>query len=794
MRNLRTLLRVIRLNFITSGLGLLTLGLALGTTSVLLGAIWEIILRPLPVPEVDRLVFIQGLADPIVADPVAWWSDMKSADSLATFSTGRVPVDERNGPFRPMVTAISPGYFRVFRLEPVLGRTFTERDEAEANRVVIVSHSYWTSHLGATPTLNGLFVRLRGISYAVVGVMPLRFDFPGSTQVWVPRSGKNELGLNLSTNEPLAVKEWAGWIGRLAAGASGKRLAAEATAKLHQLNTVGSPRTHVNYGEVVTVQPLAEFISGEIRPVLIALLIGAALVMVIAIANTSALFLTRVAAGNKDAAVRMALGASSARIVRDLVTEAVAMAWVSGGIGVAIAVLFGALLRRSVAQDYAQRLSENSGAGIWVFLSCFCLATIAGVITGLFSAIVVVRQEPNEVLQGRGGLGKSGGRAFRRTLMVLEVALACGLLTVADLSVSSVVKVNRADPGFTADGVLAAECDLPPSLPGTADAMQTQETILSELRGDPGVAAAGISSALPLSGAEESKLYIWVGSYGTSAIQFVVSGDYFRILKIPILAGRSFEADDRDALMVSRRLARQLWPGRNPVGEKLRLDGEDSLREIVGVAADVTTERLAAHPEPQMYLPLNHPFASRAMKRVQVIVRCRGSCTSVSRSLRNRVAATAGGASIYGWISYDDLIQHLMRPMNARAYILGAFAVCAALIAWVGVFAMASYSAACRKFEAGVCAAFGARPVDVAVMLVEEAMGCTLAGLLSGTLLAAGLASLMGSLIFGTGPFDPGSYGRAACILLLGALAGSLAPAIRVARIEVSQALRSREN
>jgi hypothetical protein len=499
----------------------------------------------------------------------------------------------------------------------------------------------------------------------------------------------------------------------------------------------------------------------------------------------------------KEFAIRQSLGASPLRIAREVLAESLGMAGVTAVGGILVAFALTALLRDSMLADYAPQLPPFPDAGPGLCACCFCLALLAGLIAGAPPAIAIARQQANNILRGRNGSVDARPRRWMRgSLIGAEVALAGAVLTMAALAIDSVVTVDGAGPGFSTLHVLTAEVDFTraPGVNGAAvDAGETvarERALLERLRGSPGLAAAGLSSALPLTAAAEQKLYLWRGTYSTGVVYFAASGSYFQALQIPLVAGRTFADDDRQVLIVSRRLAEDLWSGGNSIGAEVTLDGEAAPRRVIGVVGDLRARTLWDQQEPQMYLPFTYPYRSRPVAAVQLALRYDRRPAGLA-SLRRQVQSAADGAPVYDWLPYEDLVRTSLGPARARALLLGAFAICAWLIACTAclLWPPTRLCPAPRRWE---CAPrWALSPLDIAAALLSESFLATLAGVACGAFLALALSGLMSGLIAGISPFDPASYAASARMLLGGALAGGLLPSLKAARrTAISQAIR----
>lgn len=778
-------------------LSLTSLGLAAGVMASILTATWMVLIKPLSMPEPERLAFVKGLALDMANDPVAWWSEMRSVESLATFATGRVAAEDRDQSARVSAAAVSPGFFRVLDVQPVRGRAFAPLDETSAPRAAILSYGLWNSRF-RTITLNGdaangdAAVRLNGVTYSVIGVMPKSFSFPGTTQLWVLRGAENELAIDGTGGGSVSTWKASGWIARIRRGASRAQLAAEAAARIRYMNGNWTPRTHTHYGEpLVSVQALTAFAGGDARPLLSGLLTAATLLVIVVITNSSALFLSNLVRRQKDCAIRVTLGASPLRVVGEVLSEALALAWRSAALGAVVAYIFTTLLRRSVLQDYASQLADGMRINLWLLACCFGISVFAALMTGLVPAIVLARQDPNQVLQGRAGIGSAWRRrAVRRIVTVAEVAIAGGALAIAGLALKGAFALAGAAPGFSASNVFTSQCDFAKAPQKEDTITERQLQVLTELASLRQVGAAAMTNSLPIADATEGKLYLWKDNYSTSAAYFVASSGYFEALRIPIFSGRTFGSGDRSVIIVSRRLAERLWQEKNPIGASVRIDGEAKPRQVVGVVGDVKTRALSEEPEPQMYFPIGDPYRSHPLTKARLVLQCARECSSAP--LERAARAALGSTPAYDWAPYRDLVYAATRQARLHATLFGALAVCIWIIASTGLFALVSYTTSCRLFEMGLCATMGAGPIDIVSMLSGEALGCTLIGALAGSVLAALLAKLTGAVVTGVGSFDPGTYAIATCVLLIGALLGSLLPTLRAASMDPGQALRTR--
>ncbi|MEW5975622.1 MAG: ABC transporter permease [Acidobacteriota bacterium] len=760
-----------------------SLAIAIGANTAILGVGKSLLLTPVPLVDISRFVYLDGLAEPPVGDAVAWWSQLSGLEHLGRFGTGYVPFDSAEVSDRVRVTSVSGRFFSLFNTRPYLGRTFTNDDDKPGHhRVMIASHGFWVSYLGESLSAIGMQVRFRGIPYTIVGVMPAGFVFPSSSQVWTPWASFTELALT-STTPTASRRRTSGWVGKLKDGRSIWQVRAEATTLLSNMNRSFSPTSQVNYGEIVSVMPLLDFMVRNVRPFMRLIALGGFFVFLLGVINASTLLLGRFLSRQKEAAIRVALGAARGQLFRQIMIEPILISSFAGILGFLIAVWSVKLLRWSAFQDYVVLPPQSASFDYSLLLACVGVSTFAGILTGLAPAISIGRCNANHLLLDRTGkvTGQSA-RLIRRAFITAEVALAGTLLTTAHLSWRSLANLTSRNPGFFAEGLLTAEADF--SRLRENQRLQNQRELLRAIEESFGVEVAATTTRLPLVNDARSMLYLWHRNFSTAAEYYLVSGGYFDTMKIPLTHGRSFVESDQHVMIINAKLAEALWPGQNAVGQHLRLDGETVLREVIGVAGDVMELGIRDHLPLQIYLPHTNPFRSFAPPFVGIVIRCGRNCSVVESKMREQSTFISGTAALYNWASYQNLVSKPLIPLKLRTAIVSVCAMFGLLIACVGVFALVSYVALSRSFELGVHAAFGANARDIFWMVMYEGLSYGALGIVIGGCLTLWLGELIKNIVFGMEPFEPGSYAISAVIVMVSVLMGSILPSLRATRQE----------
>lgn len=785
-----------------TAVALATLALGIGANSAIFSVVDTVLLRPLPYEEAHELIFVHESTPQLGNMSVSYpnFQDFQdrnaSLDGLGAYNYLSL---NWTGAERPQVlrgARVSAGLFPSLGVDPARGRGFLpEEDRVGGRRVALLSHSFWRERLGSDPAAVGSTLRLNDEPFQVVGVMPEGFRFPpfqAQVDLWVPIEQWAEQWLESRGSHPGIYL-----VGRRADGASLE----EARGDLERIAAaLGQEYPDTNADNGVVVTDLHEEVVEEARPALLVLSAAVALVLLIACANVANLLLVRATARNRDLAVRTALGAGRWRLVRQVVAESLILAAGGGALGLLVAA-WGRAGLVALVGDEVPRLAQ-AGLDLRVLGFTAALALGTALLFGPGPALLATRGELAPALKegARGGVG-SGRHRARSLLVVAEVALALVLLVGAGLLLRSLDELLSASPGLDVDGVLTASVSLPESrYPDGGDQHAFLERLLERAGALPGVESATAVMPLPLGGDGWQTSYHVEGTpppepgAGLLTDFARVSPGYFRTLGIPLLRGRGFTEADRDGavpvVVVDETFAEIAWPGDDPLGKRLKLNGYDSdepYLEVVGVAGHVKNYGVDRDSRRQLYIP----FAQNRMCFFTVALRTSGEPGTLAGPLRQAVAEVDPDqplASVRTLASYRAEGAFEQRLLST---LLGVFAAVALGLAAVGLFGVLAASVAERTHEIGLRMALGAGGGEVLRLVVARGMALTGIGLAAGFAGSAGVVRLLGGVLYGVGPADPATFALVPVILAAVALAACWLPARRAAAVDPMVTLRS---
>jgi putative ABC transport system permease protein len=778
-----------------------TLALGIGANAAIFSLVNAVLLRPLPYRAPDRLVRVwerspSGDERNVVSagNYHDWRTRAKSFTTLAAHSWSYgVAMTEHGDPVMVTQVEVTPSLFPMLGVSPVLGRGFTDED-TRASDVAVLSDGFWRSRFGADRNVLGRRIVLNDRPYTIVGVMPPRFDFPGTeVELWRPPPPSR-----------LAPGERRGhnWfvVGRLAPGVSLDQTRAE-------MRTIGAALTR-EYPEFMTgwginVVPLHDDIVASVRPVLLVLLVGVGVILLIACANIANLLLARAVTREREMALRGALGAMRARLVRQLLTEGLALAAVGGLLGLAIAT---PLLRGLIALAPSDiPLLETVSLDRTVLAFAVGATILSTALFALTPALRLARTDLHSMLRAsQGSAGGSRHARLRNALLVGEVALSLVLLVGAGLLLQSARRLNAVDYGFRADGLLSVYLDLPRlRYDSTAKQLLFYNRLLERIRTMPGVVGAAGSSELPAAGnnmtfsyaIEERPTATPSGRQDAQALH-VVTADYFRVLGARIVRGRVF--DDRDhvnsppVIVVNEAFARRHWPGENPVGKRISFRSRQGpWLEIVGVVGDTRMLSADAPPAPIFYVPYEQKQWDW-LGWMAVLVRAKPGLDPLSLAPSIRRAVTEQDPRLP--IHRIDAVHTLYGESTARrrfaTTLLTTFAALALGLGIVGMYGVLSYAVAQRRREFGIRIALGASTTEVMASVLRQALALTALGVVIGTAGALALTRLLGALLYEVSPTDPITYVVVALLLTMVAAVAAWTPAWRATRIDPLVVLR----
>jgi predicted permease len=783
-------------------LAVLTLALGIGANTAIFTVVNAVLLRPLPYPQADRLMWIgqvyksgtqQGAGEPKF---LFWREHSQVFEALAATSGFGGAGGNLAGGSSPEYVAgqrISQDFFRVFGVEPALGRAFTEAEDAPGSpRVAILSDALWRRSFGADPSVIGRSVTVNGESVTIVGVMPRTFHYRSGIDLFVPMRATPTA--NYDPNAEV--------IGRLKPGATIEQARAE-MKQIAEAYREALPK-HMAEGETVGVTPYQELFTSDVKQLLWILLGAVGFVLAVACANVANLQLTRATARQKEIAVRLSLGASAARLLRQLLTEGILLALCGGLLGVFLAQWGTEVLVAAMPQNL---LPSVAVIGFdWRVLGFALLASLAtGVLFGLAPALQALRVDVNSTLKEGSGKGASGGgRArLRNVLVVVEVALSLVLLIGATLLIRTFVNLQRVSPGFDAQNVLTFQIALNGERYKTTNqAAAFYEEALARINNLPGVEAAGVTNILPLNNQFNMPVVFAERPDAVQSVQFrMITADYFRVMKMNMQQGRAFTAGDKagapPVAIVNEAFVRRFYKDENPFEKQLSVGRGtlDSLRQIVGVVTDTKQYGLDSAAPPTVFLPLPQvPDKLMAVARIfvsaYITVRTTAMPLNLSAAVKEEIQAIDPTLPLSDIRSMEEIVARSVAPQRFNMWLLGLFAGLGIVLAGIGIYGVVSYSVAQRTPEIGIRLALGAETRDILRLVLQQGLGMILLGVAIGLGMALALTRLMANLLFGVSATDPLSF--VAVALLLGAIAllACFIPARRATKVDPLIALR----
>ncbi len=786
---------------------LVTLSLGIGATAAIFSAVQAVVLRPLPVPEPSRIIavytaFPQGRGSVSAGNYVDGIEPVSSFAATAAIRYSSFNLADSAEAERIIGARVTAGFFEVFGVAPALGRVFTQdEDRPGGPNVVVLSHRLWTRRFGGNPAVLGSQVRLGGQQHEVIGVMPQAFDFTAQTEeLWVPMA---------FTAERRAMHDEHQYqiYGRLAAGATPER----ALAELHRNAEGIRVRFPKEAAELdFAVSTVMDELVGDYRRRLFTLLGAVGLVMLIACGNIANLLLARATARSGELAIRVALGAGRARIIRQLLTESLLLATLAGAAGVALAS-WGVKALTAAAPAGVPRL-EQASINPMVLTFTALIVVVSAIVFGLAPALRASRTDVQGVLkEGGRGMGAGAGRDRLRTAVIIgELALALVLLIGAGLLIRSGMALERVSPGFDPSHVLAARISLPATdYKEPERLLQAFEQVALAAAAVPGVRSASLTSQVPMGPGGNGNGLIPEGkpfdlrNSIQSRLRIVTPG-YFDTIGIPVLRGRALTPEDRrgspKVMVVSESLARALFGEADPIGRRVACcepgpDGKNpDFKTVVGVAADTRWRGPAEPPSPEFYLPAAQIPAVAwewIQRTLYVTVRTTGDPSTVINPLRSALAPVVPGVPLFDIRTMEQRIGASLQTARFNTLLLTILGGLGVVLSIVGIYGVIAYFATRRTREIGVRMALGATRRDVIALVVQQALWPVGLGIAAGFVASLMATRLLRNQLFGIGPNDPITFAAVALALTLVALMASFIPALRAATADPTAALRS---
>jgi len=802
-QDLRYGLRVLVKNPGFTTVAVVALALGIGANSAIFSVVNAVLLRPLPYKDPDRLVMIweddtkggYPRDTPAAANYIDWRDQNQVFEGMAAMADQSFNLTGAGEPERIEGRRVSASLFPLLGVEPQLGRAFSpEEDQPGGSRVAVMSHGLWQRRFGADPSVIGRPLTLNGESYTVVGVMPSHFQFPTrESELWVPIAFTSQEAANRG-------RHYLKVVARLKPGVSVEQAQAEMStiaARLQQQY----PEQNTDLG--ATVVPLHEQVVGDIKPALLVLLGAVGFVLLVACANVANLLLARAAGRQKEIALRLALGASRLRLLRQFLTESLLLAALGGVVGLLLSVWGVNLLKAFIPENISQAQAVTVDARVLGFTLLVSLLT--GLVFGLAPATQASNFNLNETLKEGGRDSATGrrGHFVRSLLVILEVVFSLVLLVGAGLLINSFLRLRSVDPGFQTDNLLTMSVVLPqPKYPDQARRSAFYTELLSRVEALPGVKAAAVTNWIPLVSQGDSIGFSIDGrpdpgpGQRPTVVTRVVSPHYFSAMGIQLVQGRQFAEQDRldspAVAVISETMARRHWPGEDPLGKRITpgsptsTDPDDWIT-IVGVAKDVRQFGLDAEPRPQMYLTYVQAgfFAPR-----HLVVRTEVEPLSLAGTVRKTVWEVDKDQPVSNISTMEDVLSESIARQRFSMLLLGIFAAVALVLAAVGIYGVMSYTMAQRTHEIGIRMALGAQRRDVLKLAVGQGLKLVLIGVAVGLALALALTRVMSSLLFGVSATDPATLITISLVLISVALLASYIPARRATKVDPMIALR----
>jgi predicted permease len=788
----------------------LTVALGIAASATVFGAVNAILLTPLPYPQPDRIVALLRLAPPGMGytefpsgrvDSLFYMQEAKSFDAVGAFKGGFFNLTGTGAPERVDGVRASAGFFQTLGVDARLGRTFTAADDQVGHEhVVVLGDRLWRGHFGADPAVVGQTLRLNGIAYVVVGVMPPGFDFPRASgmpavltlphaaELWVPlalvpgpviRGEESDLAL----------------VARMRARVSVSEAQAEMEVVKNRLEAM-YPGGKGWFGARVTT--LGRELTGDSRRPLWFTLGAVATLLLIACTNLASLLITRSLARQRELAVRAALGASRARLLRQLLTEYLLLAVTGGGLGIGLA----SAALRAVARLGPSDVPRLSEAALNPTVIAFAIGVtlLTGVLFGLAPAWSAARDSALDGVTraGRRVVGATGTLTLRQGLLVAEIGLAVVLVTASGLLARTFARLIDVDPGFTADRVLTFELTLSNQDDGDQPhVVALYQNVLAHLRAVPGVKSAAIVETLPMSGAPESTTLRIPGRPADPARPLyanytIVSPGYFASVGTRILRGRdlleSDTATSQPVAVINHAMAEAYWPGADPIGRQVTPPIFKDAATIVGIVPDEKHVSLGEKPAPEMWVPFTQKVWP-SMQTMDVVVGTSPDAASMTQAARDAVRAAAPDVPMARVATLEAVVDESLQARRFSVVVIAAFGLLALSLASIGLFGVISHSVAQRAGEIGVRVALGAGRRDVVTMVIGQSLRVTGVGIGLGLLAAAALTRLIEGFLYGVRPLDPTTFAAVAAIFVAVALAACILPAQRAARLDTWRAL-----
>jgi len=794
-----------------TAVAVITFALGIGATTAIFSAVYAVVLQPFPFPEPNRVVAIgeqfqtPGLSAVSGGNFDDWRTHARSFSELGARRFVSVNVSSGTTPERLLGVAVTASYFSVFRVPARLGRTIrTDENRLGQERVVVLSHRLWTRMFGRDPAAIGRSIWMDGRPFAVIGVMPPEFErLGGPEEYWIP-----------AVFTPAQIESHDGHsmsvVGRLAPGVSMEQAAAELSIIFSRMKAQLPANTQVREG---ILNGYAAEVIGDSRQRLLTLFGAVALVLLTACGNVAHLLLARGRLRSHEVALRASLGASRQRLIQQFLTESVVLALIGGALGVGVAYLFiPALIAigpAAVSASAVPRLDQTTVNGS-VLLFALTATVLSAIVTGIVPALRAARLDLKTSISDGGRTISRANDTLRSLLVAAEVAAAIVLLTGAGLLVRSALYLQSIDPGFDGTGVLTARVSLPEA--GYEDPARVERTfreLAGRLSQHPSVESAAMSSSVPMApGANNNGLVPEGKNFDPNDFVLgrlgVITEDYFRAFRIPLVAGRLFTADDRRdtprVMILGATAARGLFPGENAVGKRVACcepgpDGTPSLKLVVGVVGDVRADGPQEGTRADFYLPSQQAPADTwnwLQRTVTLVVRgTTEDAATLADVVRAAVRDIDPSVPVHSVATMQERLGTALAENRFNTVLMLLLGGIGLVLAAIGIYGVVSCSVAQRRHELAIRIALGARSGEVVWMVLNHGMRPVWLGIAAGLAAAAGLSQALSSNVYGVTTRDPVTLVSVAVLLTVVAIFANVFPARAAARIDPAGLLRS---
>jgi putative ABC transport system permease protein len=803
LKDIRYGIRTLLKNRGFTSVAVLALALGIGANTALFSVVNALLLRPLPFKDPDQLVQVweadvkHGQNTETVAYPnFADWREQNDVfGQIVAYTDRTFNLTGAAEPERIQGAIVSPAFFPMLRIKPILGRVFLP-EEDQPNKVfsVVMSERLWGRRFDSDPNIIGKAIDLNNEIFTVVGVIAQVTDLsgmPDDTELWIPISHSS--GFNNRRGHYLSV------MARLKPGVTREQAQAN-------MDTIASalaaqyPDANTDHG--VRLVPLQEQIVGDFKLALLVLLGAVAFVLLIASANVANMLLARAASRQKEIAIRIALGAGRFRLIRQLLTESLLLS-LAGGAGGLLLALWGVYLLVAFGPADLPRAKEVAVDGR-VLGFTLAVSLLTGIIFGFVPALQASRPDLNETLKesGRSATGSAGQRRVRSLLVVSEIALSLVLLVGAGLLMRSFLNLQAVNPGFNSQNLLTTRVSLRgPNYQNTDAIIAFYDQLLDQIKTLPGVQSVATRSYIPIALDEDyADLSFDIEGRLSDpanrpiALYNAVSPDYFQTMEIPVLKGRSFDGHDvrkaQNVIIISETLARRYFPREDPIGKRMTLNDvnpkEEDWATIVGIVKDTKPRELDRESVAEMYMP----FAQQPARSMALMIRTTNKPEGIAAALHHAVQSLDKNQPAHSIRTLESVMSEAVATPRFRTFLLGIFAVVALILALVGIYGVMSYSVAQRAHEIGIRMALGAQAPDVLKLVIGQGMALALAGVAIGLVASFALTRVMSRLLFGVSATNPMTFAVISLLLTGAALLACYLPARRAAKVDPMVALR----